>query len=90
MTITTEDVIKYINAFTFLSCQAAAESSATTNADATNIYATVTTGKAFNRPVSRQSSISSAKPIGRIFWRSEGSRLHQGSWVDYELMTIYY
>ena len=36
-------------------------------ADATNIYATVTTGKAFNRPVSRQSSISSAKPIGRIF-----------------------
>ena len=53
-------------------------------ADATNIYATVTTGKAFNRSVSRQSSISSAKPIGRIFWRSEGSRLHQGSWVDYE------
>ncbi len=38
MTITTEDVIKYVNAFTFLSCQTAAESSATTNTDADILY----------------------------------------------------
>ena len=38
MTITTEDIIQYVNAFTFLSCQTAAESSATTNTDADILY----------------------------------------------------
>lgn len=38
MVITTDDVIKYVNAFTFLSCQTAAESTASTNTNADILY----------------------------------------------------
>lgn len=38
MVITTEDIIKYVNAFTFLSCQTAAESTASTNTNADILY----------------------------------------------------
>ena len=50
MTITTEDVIKYVNAFTFLSCQTAAESSAKTNTDAEILY----TSQSWNYVIGRR------------------------------------
>lgn len=45
MTITTDDVIKYVNAFTFLNCQTSAEHTANTNTDADILY----TSQSFNQ-----------------------------------------